>query len=181
VGMSPKDVQIVSLLESRDEWAFKQGSIDALVTYEPTVYKLRAMGAKLLFDSRKIPGEIIDIVAIRESVLTKQPAAAKFLIDGWFRALDYLQKHPQNAARRMAPHEGVTPEQFLKSLNSIYIPDVQSNQKILRKTDAASLAIARRLAKFMVEKHWLKKGIEPTSVFDARLVNGVEVAVFKNK
>lgn len=178
-GMSTKDVQLVSLLVSQDELALKQGSVDAVVTYEPTVSKLLAAGANLLFSSRQIPGEVLDIVAMRDSVVTS--AAAKELTNGWFRALDYLQKHPQDAARRIAPHEGVTPAQFLKSLNGIHIPDVQGNQKILAKTDATSLETLTRLAKFMLNKKLLKKAVNPNSIFDARLVNDVELATFKNE
>ena len=181
VGLSPKDVKIVSLLASQHEQSFKQGSIEAVVTYEPTVSKLQAVGANLLFDSRQIPNEIIDIVTMTESVVTKQSDAAQTLIDGWFRALDYLQRHPQDAARRIAPHAGVTPEQFLKSLNSIRIPDVQENKKILGKTDTPSLTAVRRIAKIMVEKDLLKKAVDPTSMFDARLVQDVEVSIFKTK
>jgi NitT/TauT family transport system substrate-binding protein len=181
VGMSSKDVQIISLLASGDEQPFKQGSIDAVVTYEPTLSKLRATGANLLFDSRQIPGEIMDILAIRENVLTGQPSAAQALITGWFRALDYLQKHPSDAARRIASHSRVTPLEFLESLNSIRIPNVQQNKKILGKTDAASLNAASQLAKFMVKKNLLKKAVDPTSMFDTRLINDVEVSMFKNK
>ncbi len=179
--MTTKDVKIVSLLETQHEAAFKQSSIDAFVTYEPTLSNLRAKGAKLLFDSTQIPGEILDVVAMRESVLSKQLASAEALTTGWFRALDYLQKHPQDAARRIAPQAGVTPEQFLKSLNGIHIPDVQENQKILGKTDAASLEAVSRLSKFMVDKKLLKKAVEPTSVFDPQLVQDVEASIFKNK
>ncbi len=178
--MSSKDVDIVSLVGAKDEWALKQGSIDALVTSEPTISKLKAMGAKLLFDSRQIPDEIMDVVVIRESVLTKQTTAAQALTTGWFRALDYLQRHPADAARRIAPHSGIKPLEFLKSLNSIRIPDVQSNKKILEKTDAASLNAGSRLAKFMLEKKLLKKAVEPTSRFDARLVQNIEISLFKN-
>ena len=181
VSMSTKDVKIVPLLVSQDELAFKQKRIDGVVTYEPTVSKLRAIGANLLFDSRQIPGEVLDILAMRESAVTKQPDTAKALTIGWFRALDYLHKYPQDAARRIAPHEGVTPEQFLKSLTGIRIPDVQENQKILGKTDGAALEAISRLAKFMVEKKLLKKAIDPISVFDPRLVNEVEVTMFKNQ
>lgn len=179
-GMSPKDVQIISLLGAEDELPFKQGSIDAVVTYEPSLSNLLATGANLLFDSRQIPNEIIDTVVIRNSVLTQQPAVAQALIDGWFHALDYLHKHPQDAARRIAPHERVTPEQFLKSLNSIRIPDVEENQQILGKTDATTFNAVIRLLRFMQEKNLLKKIVEPASVFDARLVNKVEVSIFKN-
>ncbi len=180
VGMSPQDVQIVSLLISQDEQLFKQGSIDAVVTYEPTVSNLLATDANLLFSSRQIPGEVLDVVAMRESVVTNQPATAQALTTGWFRALDYLQLHPADAARRMASHEGVTPVQFLKSLNGIRIPDVQSNQHILGKTDTASIETLSRLAKYMVKKNLLKKAVSPTSVFDARLVDNVELSIFKN-
>ena len=181
VGMSFKDVRIVISSVTQEQPTFEQGGIDAVVTYEPTVSKLRAVGANLLFDSTQIPGEIIDIMAMRESVVTGQSAAAKALINGWFRALDYLQKHPQDAARRIAPHAGVTPEQFLKSLNGVYIPDVQENQKILKQMDAASLTAVRRLAKHMLDKDFLKKAVDPTSMFDARLVQDLEVTIFKNK
>ena len=180
VGMTTKDVQIVSILETQQELAFKQGRIDALVTYEPNLSKLQGIGAKLLFDSRQIPGEILDVVAMRESVVTKS-VAADALINGWFRALDYLQKHPDDVARRVAPHEGVTPEQFLKSLKGIHIPDVQENKKILTKTNKTSIEAVSRLAKFMVEKKLLKKAVNPIFVFDERLVNNIEVAMFTNK
>jgi NitT/TauT family transport system substrate-binding protein len=49
----------------------------------------------LLFDSRQIPGEVLDILAMRESAVTKQPDTAKALTIGWFRALDYLHKYPK--------------------------------------------------------------------------------------
>jgi ABC-type nitrate/sulfonate/bicarbonate transport system substrate-binding protein len=39
--MTTKDVQIVSILETQQELAFKQGRIDALVTYEPNLSKLQ--------------------------------------------------------------------------------------------------------------------------------------------
>lgn len=112
VNMLPKDVKIISLLVSDHEQAFKQGKIDAVVTFEPTVSKLRETDANLLFDTTQIPGEVLDILAMRESVITKQSKTVKILIEGWFRALDYLQKHPEDGAKRIAMHMGIKPEQF---------------------------------------------------------------------
>jgi hypothetical protein len=51
--------------------------------------------------------------------------------------------------------------------------------KNIRKTDGAALEAISRLAKFMVERSYSKKAIDPTSVFDPRLVNEVEVTMFK--
>ena len=61
------------------------------------------------------------------------------LVDGRFRALDYLIKNPQDAASRIAPRTGVTPEQFLESLKGLSSPNLEENQNLLGKTDPSLL------------------------------------------
>lgn len=180
VNMSPKDVKVVSLLVSDHEQAFKQNKIDAVVTYEPTVSKLRATGANLLFDTTQIPREVLDILAMRESVITKQSKTVKTLIEGWFRALDYLQKHPEDGAKRIALHMGIKPEQFLKSLSGVQLPDVLENQRILGNKDLKLIESTERISKFMVQQKLLKKQINPTSVFDDRILKTIDIKIFEN-
>jgi NitT/TauT family transport system substrate-binding protein len=172
VGLSPKDVQIVSLGVSEHERAFKQGAVDAVVTFEPVRSNLLVAGAKLLFDSTQIPGEIVDVLVVHKELLTSQ-SNLKALISGWFRAVEYLQQNPQDAARRIAPRAGVTPEQFLKSLEGLCIPDIQENQKLLGKTDSLLLNGARRLSKLMMENKLLHTAVEPAPLLDDRLVKEV--------
>jgi NitT/TauT family transport system substrate-binding protein len=180
VNMSPKDVKVVSLLVSDHEQAFKQNKIDAVVTYEPTVSKLLATGANSLFDTTQIPGEVLDILAMRESVITKQSKTVKILLEGWFRALDYLQKHPEDAAKRIGLHMGIKPEEFLKSLSGIRIPDVQENQRILGNKDLKLVEATKRISKFMVQQKLLKKPLAPTSVFDDRILKTIKPTIYKN-
>lgn len=180
VNMSSKDVKIVSLLVSDHEQAFKQGKIDAVVTYEPTVAKLRATGANLLFDTTQIPGEVLDTLAMPESVITKQSKTVKILLEGWFRALDYLQKNPEDGAKRIARHMGIKPEDFLKSLSGIRIPDVLENQHILGNKDPKLIESTERISKFMVQQKLLKRPVDPTSVFDDRILKTIEPSIFKN-
>ena len=173
VGLSPKDIEIVSLGVSEQERAFKQGIVDAVVTFEPVRSNLLAVGAKLLFDSTQIPGEIVDVLAVRKELLTSQ-SNLKALISGWFRAIDYLQQNPQDAARRIAPRTGVTPGQFLKSLEGLRIPDIQENQKLLAKTDSSLLKGARQLSKMMMKSKLLHAAVDPASLLDDRLVKNVK-------
>ncbi len=86
--MSPKDVEIVSLGVSEHERAFKTGRVDAVVTFGPARTRLLAKGAKQLFDSTQIPGEIVDVLVMREAVLSEPAAIA--LVQGRFRALAAL-------------------------------------------------------------------------------------------
>jgi len=179
VDLMPKDVQIVSLGLSEHEQAFKRKKVDAVVTSEPTGSKLLADGAKLLFDSSQIPGEILDVLVVREELLNKQSSTVQTLLDGYFSALNYLKENPQDAARRIAPREGVTPQQFLKSLEGIVIHDLEENKQILGKTDTISSNNFTKVSQFMVENKLLNKQIDPTSLFEDSIVKKVNIQTAK--
>lgn len=179
VNLKPKDVQIVSLGLSEHEQAFKRKKVDAVVTSEPTGSKLLTDGANLLFDSSEIPGEILDVLVVREELLKKQSSATQALLDGYFSALNYLKENPQDAARRIAPREGVTPQQFLKSLEGLVIHDLQENKQILGKTDTLSREKVKKVSQFMLDNKLLNKQINPTSLFDDSIVKKVNIQTAK--
>jgi NitT/TauT family transport system substrate-binding protein len=173
-GMSPKDIKIVSLGVSEHERAFKDGKVDAVVTFGYARTKLLAVGAKQLFDSSQIPGEIVDVLIVRDDVINKQPKALQALVDGRFRALDYLTKNPQDAAIRIAPRTGVTPEQFLESLKGLSSPNLEENQKLLGKIDPSLLNGVKRLSQVMLENKLLPKAVNPALLLDDKLVKKVK-------
>src|SRR5207344_3264595 len=100
-GMQASDVNVVHMESNEQPNAFDRGLIDGAVTFDPYRAQLLGMGATTLFDSKQIPGEIVDLVAVRASVLDQQPRAVQGLLVGWFKAIDYLQRESQDAARRM--------------------------------------------------------------------------------
>jgi NitT/TauT family transport system substrate-binding protein len=175
VGMSPQDIKIVSLGVSEHERAFKTGKVDAVVTFGAARTKLLAAGAKLLFDSSQIPGEIVDVLIVREEVINQQSKALQALVDGRFRALDYLSKNPQDAASRMALRTGVTPEQFLESLKGLSSPNLQENQKLLAKTDPSLLNGVKRLSQVMLENKLLPKAVNLAPLFEDKLVKNGKI------
>ena len=157
-GLSLHDVKIVQLGASEHEQAFKQGVVDAVVTFEPARSNLVKAGAKVLFDTSEIPGEVMDVLVARRDLLKTHKATIEKLVQGWFRALEYRKQHPEDADRRMAPREQVTPEQFTKSLKLIQIPDLQTNLTLLGRTDDLFTGQnTERLGKFMLSKKLLKQ------------------------
>ncbi|GET44023.1 ABC-type nitrate/sulfonate/bicarbonate transporter protein [Microseira wollei NIES-4236] len=171
VGLSPQEVEIVPLQVSEHERAFKEGKIDAVVTFGPPLTKLLATGAKILFDSKQIPGEIVDVLIVRSSAIQNQPDAVQALVNGRFRALEYLQSNPLDAAGRIALRTGVTAEQFLQSLEGLSQPNLQENQRLLSKTDPMLLNSINRLAEVMLENNLLPKPVDTTALLDDRFVN----------
>ena len=173
-GMSPQDIQIVPIEMSEHEQAFTEGRVDAIVTYEPARGNLLRAGAHQLFDSSQIPKEIVDVLIVREEALSKADATLQALIQGWFRALTYLREQPLDAARRIAPRQGVSPEQFLESLKGLHIPGLGENLLLLGKTDQTFLNGLQRLSKFMASRQLLKHEMDPASLLNDRFVLRVE-------
>lgn len=173
-GLSLQDVQIVPMGSSEHEEAFKQKLVDAVITFEPMRSNLLKAGAKILFDSSQIPGEIIDVLVVRQGILKTHKPTLENLVQGWFRALKYQKQNPQDAARRMAPRERVTTDQFIESLKLIQVPDLQTNLKLLSKTDSSLQDNTQRLKQFMLDKKLLKHTIPINQLFNDGLVKAAQ-------
>ncbi len=173
-GLLLSDVQIVPLGVSEHEQAFNQGVVDAVVTFEPVRSNLLKFGAKVLFDSSKIPGEVVDVLVTRQDLLKTHKATMEKLIQGWFRALDYRKQHPEDADRRMAQREQVIPEQFTESLKLLQIPDLRTNLTLLGQPDASLLKKTEQLGKFMISKKLLKQLPSLEQLLNDEFVKSVE-------
>lgn len=119
VGLQLQDVQREPRpLEELDS-ALRKGEVDAVVAFEPYCHQLEAEGARKIFDSSQIPGEIIDVLAVRKSALEDHPAKVDALIRGWLAALQVLQERPEEAAGRMGPRVGLGERPFLDALKGV--------------------------------------------------------------
>ncbi|WP_168205899.1 ABC transporter substrate-binding protein [Geobacter sp. FeAm09] len=161
-GLAPRDVTIVPVAVQEHERAYATGEIDAAVTFEPARTRLLALGARSIFDSRRIPDEIVDVVVVRADILRTRSDQVKALEDGWFRALKYLRANPDHTARLMGMREGLTGAQFSAALAGLVIPDRNENDRLL---SGALLPPARRLADVMFRGKLLERPVDP-----ARLV-----------
>jgi len=159
-GMRASDVKVVHLESNEQPVAFEKGQVDGAVTFDPYRDQLLRAGAKTLFDSTQIPGEIVDLVAVRANVLERQPKAVDSLLVGWLKAIDYLGREPLDAARRMGIRQQTTGEQFLKALQGLHIPSRAENLRMLGG-DKPELAVSgRRLMELMLEAKLLRASVE---------------------
>ena len=163
-------LQIVPLEFDEHERAFREGRVDAIVTFEPVRSKLLAAGAHILFDSRQIPGEIMDVLVMRREYLQQHPAAARQLVAGWFRALDAMQQAPQETAAHMATRLGIRADNYLAALKLLHLPDREENRRLLGGDTPAALTAANRLADTMLDQHLLRTRPDLQHLPDARFL-----------
>jgi len=154
--MQAGDVNVVHMESNEQPSAFDKGQIDGAVTFDPYRGQLLTAGATTLFDSTRIPGEIVDLVAVRASVLEQQPKAVRELLVGWFKAIDYLKQEPKDAARRMGVRQQTTGEQFLISLQGLHIPSREENLQMIGGATPALVPSGRRLMGLMLEAKLLR-------------------------
>jgi NitT/TauT family transport system substrate-binding protein len=159
-GMQTGDVNVVHMESNEQPGAFEKGQVDGAVTFDPYRTQLLSVGARTLFDSTQIPGEIVDLVAVRATVLDKQPKAVHALLEGWFKAIDYLRSDPKDAARRMGIRQQTTGEQFLAALGGLRIPSREENLKMLGGPTPGLVASGNRLLALMLEAKLLRTGLE---------------------
>jgi len=150
-GMTAADIKIVQLESNEQPAAFLKGQIDGAVTFDPYRTQLLRAGGATVFDSTQIPGEIVDLVAVRASVLDKQPKAVHKLLTGWFSAIDYLQHEPKDAARRMGIRQQTSGEQFLQALQGLHIPSRDENIDMLAGSPPKLTVTGGRLMDLMLE------------------------------
>jgi NitT/TauT family transport system substrate-binding protein len=156
-GMQAGDVNVVHLESNEQPGAFEKGQVDGAVTFDPYRVQLLRAGAKTLFDSTQIPGEIVDLLAVRASVFEKQPKAIQALLAGWFGALDYIKTDPQDAARRMGIRQQTSGEQFLEAQRGLHVPSREENLRMLGGPAPELAVTGRRLMSLMLDAKLLRE------------------------
>jgi NitT/TauT family transport system substrate-binding protein len=159
-GMQAGDVNVVHLESNEQPNAFEKGQVDGAVTFDPYRAQFLRAGAKTLFDSTQIPGEIVDLVAVRATVLERRPKAIQALLTGWFGAIDYMKREPADAARRMGVRQQTTGEQFLEAQKGLHVPSREENLQMLGGAKPELAVTGRQLMALLVEAKLLRTGID---------------------
>jgi len=158
-GMQASDVNVVHLESNEQPTAFEKGLVDGAVTFDPYRAQFLRAGATTLFDSTRIPGEIVDLLAVRSGVIDQRPKALQELLTGWFNAIDYMQRDPGDAASRMGIRQQTSGEQFLEAQQGLHVPSRDENLKMLGGTQPELAISGRRLMALMLEAKLLRSGL----------------------
>jgi len=162
-----EDVEIVQLEVNEHEKAYKEDHIDAVVTFEPVRTRLLNAGAHELFSSREIPGEIVDVLVVCNCVLKQQQGNIRKLIDGWFKALDYLESSPEDAIQRMTARLKMSPDQIFDGFSGLSLPNRDENVRLITGSNPTLLSTAQHLQKTMLANKLLKKNVPVDRLFQA--------------
>ena len=112
------------------------------------------------------PIQIADIAATHSQLL-------KVLLEGWFKALQYIETNPEDAIARIAEREGMTVEQVTHGLSQLLFPNVTENIAIFERSDTNFVVGMKRLAAFLEQQQILTTTLDPSNLLDFRPLESV--------
>jgi NitT/TauT family transport system substrate-binding protein len=165
-GLDRKDIQLIPLPVDQHERAFLDHRVDAVVTFEPIHSRLEAEGAHHLFDSREMPKEMINVLAVRAAYLEKHPDIVQALLHGWFRALDRMNSQPADSLRRMAQSRQMWLPDYVDSLKGYHFLSIEENRRLFVGSPSPLEMRMQSLSSFMLAHGLLKMPAKPQEIQD---------------
>lgn len=125
VGMALTDVKTVNTADADIVGAFQTPAVTAAVAWNPQLSVMKGTpGARQVFSSADIPGEILDLLVVDTATLKANPNLGKALVGIWYETTALMQRQDEQgkAARAaMAKLAGSTPEIFDRQLATTYL------------------------------------------------------------
>ncbi|GAB7528273.1 putative urea ABC transporter substrate-binding protein [Pseudomonas sp. 3A(2025)] len=175
-GLREKDLKVVNTSDADISAAFNTNDVQAVTTWNPMLADIQARpDVSAVFDSSKIPGEILDMMVVNTQTLKDNPALGKVLVGAWFEVMTLI--NGQSAAgdvalSHMAKASGTdlagfkaqlattrlfyTPQQALEFVTSAQLPDTMD-----------------KVAGFSFDHGLLGEGAKDSHVVGMSFANGV--------
>jgi len=154
VGLKLPDVKTLNTSDADIVAAFNAPQTTALVTWNPQLSEVKKMpGAHEVFDSSRIPGEILDTLIVDTATLKANPSLGKALTGAWYETLALMSRDDESgrAARTaMARLSGTDLAGFEGQLKTTHL-FVSPSAAAAFTLDPALLAATDRVRRFSFE------------------------------
>jgi NitT/TauT family transport system substrate-binding protein len=169
-GMSIKDVKVVNLEPQAAANAMIAGTdgVDAAMTYEPYLGAVRAKpeAGKIIATTLDYP-MVMDTFGCTPKFLAENPKAAKALADGYFDAVEMIQKEPAKSYEIMGADVKQSGEAFAKSAGFLRWQDRAANMKFFSGEHAA---FSKEAADLLMEAGIIKSMPDMGKLADTRFL-----------
>ena len=123
------------------------GDLDAIVTYAPHDTPLLSDPRfRVLFSSRSIPGEVVDVLAVDPAFAQRYPEDVKALVQTWWAARRFAFDNPAQAIALMAQRQQITPEEFRASEHGLNYPGPAAQNRLMTPGGPLSRSITQMSA-----------------------------------
>ena len=145
------DVKLLPMEATQHLIALKSHRANAAVTYEPMAGRLKAAGYHQIFDSSRMPGEIVDVLVVRESTALEHPEQVDELLKGWAQGVDAVRLNPASSADQLAAGADLSPDAYLATLQNLTFYTPEQSLELLSGHPPILAQNAERLSHTLLE------------------------------
>lgn len=163
-ALQNSDVSPVSLTVDETVRLYRDGSLDAVVTFEPFKTELLKLGAVKIFDSRQIPNEIVDVLVTRKDFAKANPNALKAVTKGWLAAAKLIKELSPDAIQETAVRLGISDQELRNALLELKIQLLADNQTMLSGKDGQIVQASLKLIPVLEQRNNVKFAFRPEEI-----------------
>jgi NitT/TauT family transport system substrate-binding protein len=128
-GQSMNDILPVHGNSEESLLRLQEGTIDAGALYQPFLSQaLASEDLHVLYSSQDAPGLITDVLTFRTDFIEQYPGTLKAIVRAYFRALQFIRDHPDEAYAIVAQKFDTTAEDIEKQLQGVTLLDERANR-----------------------------------------------------
>ncbi|MBN2645050.1 MAG: ABC transporter substrate-binding protein [Desulfuromonadaceae bacterium] len=164
-GLTAQDVRLCYEIVFHHDELWRQGNVDALITYLPVSDDI-SRESHCLFDSHQIPNMVLDVLAVRSDRLDSLRPALEHLLEQHFYMLNRLLADNPDTLHRLAPLLGLSVEQVQSVLTKLTFPGLEWNQNHLNTENPETKANLNRLIRVMQHSALLGQRVDTAQLLD---------------
>lgn len=132
-GLTLTDVQLRNIPLAQMPSALRSGEVKAAVFFPPfSDYAARDGASHTLFDSRAIPGEVFDVLAVDPAYLQRNGATVTALVRAWAAAHQAARQDPAKAVAIAAQREQLSIEEYRRAEAGLVYYSLKQQEAMLQ-------------------------------------------------
>ncbi len=160
VGLSEQDISTVNTSDADIVGIYANDDVDAVVAWNPQLTAIDAMpDSNLVYTSKEIPREILDMMVVNTQTLKDNPALGKALTGAWYEVMQHIADGDEKALAAMAEAAGTDVAGYKKQLEATHLYTDPSRAAALMNSDDL-LSTMQKIAEFSY-KHGLLGPMAP--------------------
>lgn len=170
-GLKIEQVRKLSFSMDRSVEYYRERKADFIITVEPWASQLQQMGARRVFDSTRIPGRIVDVLAVRSDAARRHQVAVKHLVAAHFQALAYWRRDPSGASALMSARLQMEATEVPTAFRGLDLLDEKDNLSWMQR-DGKLAQTLQDLQRAMLKDDLLKGTMGAADLADASYLPG---------
>ena len=151
--LKESDIKTKLIEYNRHKDAFLNNEVDAIVTFDPTKTILQQSGGNIIFDSKDIPDEIIDVLIVRRSLSDHKRQKVQLLINSWFKTLNHINKYSIESNDNLARINSLSLQDYKKAKTQIKVPHIEKNLRLFTGSKTGLSAQIKKVKEILKIAH----------------------------